>query len=92
LSPYLFILIIDTLQHILERATREEMLSPLRDRTSRLNLSLYADDAIVFVNPVQADEDMLMAIIQHFGGATGLRINVIKEHGHPNPLLLNQFG
>jgi hypothetical protein len=40
LSPYLFILAIDTLQHIFERATQEELLSTLRDRTAHLRLSL----------------------------------------------------
>jgi hypothetical protein len=33
LSPYLFILRIDTLQHILLKATHEGMITPLRDHT-----------------------------------------------------------
>jgi hypothetical protein len=40
---------------------------------------LYADDAVVFLNPFQADVDMLMVIMQRFGDATGLRINVNKS-------------
>jgi hypothetical protein len=31
MPPYLFILMIDTLQHILQKATQENLLSPLRD-------------------------------------------------------------
>jgi hypothetical protein len=52
MSPYLFILAIDTLQAVLQKATEEGLLSPLRDRTTRLRLSLYANDAAVFVNPI----------------------------------------
>jgi hypothetical protein len=52
LSPYLFILAISTLQHVFRWATEAELLSPLRDRTVRLWLSLYVDDAAVFINPV----------------------------------------
>jgi hypothetical protein len=60
LLPYLFILAIDTLQHILQKAIEEGLLSPLRDRMARLRLSLYTDDAVVFINPVKANVDMVM--------------------------------
>jgi hypothetical protein len=75
LSPFLFILVIDTLQFILKKATDKGMLTPLRDRTARLRFSLYADDVAVFMNPVKADIDMVMEILHNFGEATGLRIN-----------------
>jgi hypothetical protein len=64
LSPFLFILVIDSLQYILQRATKEGFLSHLRDRTARLQLSLYADDAAVFVNPVKEEVDTLMKIMR----------------------------
>jgi hypothetical protein len=63
LSPYLFILTIDTLQHVLQQATQEGLLTPLRDRTTRLRLSLYADDAAVFLNPIKEDVDTFMSIM-----------------------------
>jgi hypothetical protein len=72
LSPYLFILAIDTLHHILQRAMQEGLLSPLRDRAARLRLSLYADDATLFLNPEKKDVDMVMNIMQRFGAATSL--------------------
>jgi hypothetical protein len=75
LSPYLFILAIDTLQHILQKATQEGLLSPLRDRATRLCLSLYADVVVVFVNPDRNDVDIIMNIMQRFGATTGLKIN-----------------
>jgi hypothetical protein len=83
LSPYLFILAIDTLQHIFERATQEELLSTLRDRTAHLRLSLYVDGAAVFVNPNKADVDMVMDIMQRYGEATGLRISISKSSVAP---------
>jgi hypothetical protein len=77
-------LLIDTLQHILWRATEEGLLSPLRDRAARLCLSLYADDdVVVFVNPEKEDMDMIMSILQRFGDATGLKINVHKSSVAP---------
>jgi hypothetical protein len=79
LSPFLFILAIDTLQFILQKVADDELLTPLRDRVARLRLSLYADDATVLVNPVKSDVDMTMSILQRFGEATGLQINQAKS-------------
>jgi hypothetical protein len=79
LSPFLFILAIDSLRFILGKATEDGLLSPLRDRTARLRLSLYADDAAVFLNPVREEVDVLMEIMHKFREAMGLRINVQKS-------------
>jgi hypothetical protein len=79
LSPYVFILAIDTLQHILQKATQEGLLSPLCDRAARLRLSLYADDAAVFLNADKNDMDTIMDIMHRFGAASGLKINVHKS-------------
>jgi hypothetical protein len=83
LSPYLFILVIDTLQHILQGATEEGLLPPLRDRATRHSLFLYADDASVFVNLENADVNMIMSIMQLFGYASRLKINVQKSSVAP---------
>jgi hypothetical protein len=40
---------------------------------------LYADDAIVFLNPVKANVDMLRGIMDRFRDVTGLKINVSKS-------------
>jgi hypothetical protein len=55
------------------------LLTPLRDRTARLRLSLYSDDAVVFLNPIKEDVDTFMNIMKRFGEATGLRININKS-------------
>jgi hypothetical protein len=79
LSLYLFILTIDTLQHVLQKATQEGLLTPLRDQTARLRLSLYVDDVVVFLNPIKEYVDTLMTIMQKFGEATWLKININKS-------------
>ena len=78
LSPYLFIIAIDTLQRILDTATEDGVLSPLRGRYANLRLSLYADDAVIFLNPVAEEVTALFGILEHFGNATGLRLNMAK--------------
>jgi len=64
LSPYLFILAIDALQRILDVATEDGVLSPLRGRFAKLRLSLYADDAVIFLNPVQSEVCALFKILE----------------------------
>jgi hypothetical protein len=46
---------------------------------ARIKLSLYADDAAVFLNLVRHEVDQIMEIMQRFGDATDLRINVAKS-------------
>lgn len=53
-------------------------LSPLRGRNAKLRLSLYADDAVIFLNPVQSEVRALFRILDSFGAATGLRFNLQK--------------
>lgn len=78
LSPYLFILAIDVLQKVLELATQEGILTPLRGRFAKMRLSLYADDAVIFLNPEQQEVSSLLTILTNFGEATGLRLNWSK--------------
>jgi hypothetical protein len=79
MSQYLFILVIETLQHVFKKAMKDRLLLPLRDRMDWLRLSLYAVDAAMFINLIKADVDLTMSILQHFGDTTGLRINLQKS-------------
>lgn len=79
LSPYLFILAMDVLNRVFEMATEDGFLTPLKGRLSRLRLSLYTDDAVIFTNPRKEDVSCIMQIMHAFGDATGLRINMAKS-------------
>ena len=50
LFPMLFILAIDPLETILDAATQQGGLTPLPLASMRLRMSLYLDDAAIFVN------------------------------------------
>ncbi|KAM0875267.1 hypothetical protein ACQ4PT_036950 [Festuca glaucescens] len=78
ISPLLFILALDPLHRILEKATMLGAVSPLPVREARLCTSLYADDAIIFLNPARQEVVALLQLLQSFGSATGLQINVAK--------------
>ena len=74
------ILVIDTLQQVFELADSVGTLSSLRGRRcTTLCLSLYDDDTVVFTNPDKHDISMVMDIINLFGKATGLTINLAKS-------------
>ena len=72
LSPLLFILAIDPLHHLLEKATELGHLSPLRGRAPKFRTSLYADDAAIFVNPSVQDMTALTNILSDFRHVTDL--------------------
>ncbi len=79
LSPLLFILAIDPLQRILSKATELGVISKLRGRTTRLRISMYADDAVIFINPTRGDVTAFAGILHRFGTATGLVTNLQKS-------------
>uniref|UniRef100_A0A452YCL7 Reverse transcriptase domain-containing protein n=3 Tax=Aegilops tauschii subsp. strangulata TaxID=200361 RepID=A0A452YCL7_AEGTS len=79
LSPLLFIIAIDPLHRLLQRAMELGQLDPIPGRDLALRVSLYADDVIIFANPVKEEIDTLMSIIHDFGLASGLKVNLQKS-------------
>ena len=79
LSQLLFIIAIDPLHRLLQRATELGQLDPIPGRDLALRVSLYADDAIIFANPVKEEIDTLMSIIHDFILASGLKVNLQKS-------------
>jgi retron-type reverse transcriptase len=59
LSPLLFIIAIDPLQRIIEKAAQHGLLQPVLPKQAKLRCSLYADDAALFANPLPAELDRL---------------------------------
>jgi hypothetical protein len=83
LSPQLFILIMEVLHFMLERATQEGQLAPLVDTGLRQRTSIYADDVVAFLKPRVDDLRTFAAIVDDFGVASGLRTNLSKCSAHP---------
>jgi len=90
LSPYLFILAIDTLQKIWDVATQEALLTPLREQSARLRLSLYVDDVVIFINPRQQDVDATMQIMEFFWECNRPQNKCNKINGSSNQMLQPQ--
>lgn len=79
LSPLLFVLAIGPLYRLLSTATECGMLAPLPGRGTSMRISFYADDAIIFANPIKEEVDTLLNLLQGFGDATRLHLNQAKS-------------
>jgi hypothetical protein len=79
LSPLLFDIAIDPLQRLLEKATEDGLLSAMPGGLQGPRVSLYADDAAIFLSPTAHDVAGLASILQSFGEVTGLVTNVAKS-------------
>lgn len=65
----LFILAMEPLQKMLVVASADGLLSPLNSRATTLHVSLYADDAAVFVKPTKEEVLVVAKILEIFGYA-----------------------
>jgi mannosylglycoprotein endo-beta-mannosidase len=83
LSPLLFIFAIDPLHRILQVATERGLLSKLKGRAASFRVSMYADDAVIFLKPTIRDVDNLKRILANFGEVTGLQTNLRKTSVTP---------
>ena len=83
LSPMLFIIALEPLQALLALAEQESQLEPIHHSAAKIRVSLYADDAAVFLNPVKEDVKMALQILEVFGQASGLQVNLEKSAVYP---------
>jgi hypothetical protein len=83
LSPVLFILALEPLQHLLALEEEASSLSPIHTSMIKIRISLYADEAAVFVNPVKEEIDVIREVFQAFGSASGLKVNLSKSAAYP---------
>jgi mannosylglycoprotein endo-beta-mannosidase len=79
LSPLLFVLAIDPLTSLLDKATQHGLLHKIRKRGAVIRTSLYADDAALFVAPFKEDIQNIASILKSFGEVTGLCTNFQKS-------------
>jgi hypothetical protein len=88
------VLAIDPLVKLLECATQEGLLTPLRGHHAQLRISLYADDAAIFLDPTSQDDTNLRSLLELFGTTSGLSTNLEKSSFVPircRGLNLNQI-
>ena len=64
LSPLVFILAIDPLQRLLNIATEAGILSKVGRSRTRLQTSMYADDAVIFLRPIKEEVGALKHLLQ----------------------------
>ena len=83
LSPMLFILAMEPLQLMLNKATEQGLLTPIANRNARIRISLFADDAAIFLNPVGGEVQVVKNILAAFGSASGLITNTEKSAVYP---------
>ena len=79
LSPMLFILVMEMLQCLFQRAASLGVLSPPASQVIQHQCSLYADDVVLFVNPAAQDMITTKEILALFGDASGLHTNLQKS-------------
>ena len=58
-------------------------MSPIQTNMAKIRISLYADDAAVFVNPVKEEIDVIKEVFLAFGNASGLKVNLGKSVIYP---------
>jgi hypothetical protein len=76
LSPMLFILVMDVLSHLVQRASEDGLLQLLSSLTTPY---VYADDAMVFLKPILTDIILTVNLLILFGNASGLKTNGAKK-------------
>jgi hypothetical protein len=79
LSPMLFILVMDVLGFMINKAVEENLLQPLARRSLQHRISIYADDVVIFLKPIAEDINLILGILDLFGTASGLKTNVQKS-------------
>jgi hypothetical protein len=87
LSPLLFDIAIDPLQRILEKATVYGLMHEMPGGLQGPRVSLYADDAAIFLTPTEHDVSTLASILQSFGEVSGIVTNVAKKLYSSNSML-----
>lgn len=83
LSPMLFILAMEPLHLMLQKATEQGLLSSLGSSRAKLRVNFYADDAAIFVNPISEEVNVVKTILNGFGEASGLLTNIDKSAVYP---------
>jgi hypothetical protein len=78
LSPFLFILAMDSFLCLIEMVADVRLLGRVLSKGAKLRCPLYADDAGPFVRTDNTDLKVLKRVLETFEGCSGLKINFDK--------------
>jgi hypothetical protein len=78
LSSMLFLLAMEPLHKLIAKAQQEGLLNSLSNRCDTFRMSLYADEATIFINPTHQDLKVAIHIMNIFVEASGLHTNLEK--------------
>lgn len=97
LSPMIFLLAMEPLHRLFRKAQEQNLLQKINSSCDSFRVSLYADDAAVFIRPSYLDIKVADCILSIFQEASGLVTNFDKTEYYPircsdqdMMLLLNQ--
>lgn len=79
----LFILVIDVLSSLFDKAGRMGLLHALDNSNVKNRVSIYVDDVVMFIKPAEEDLSCTMVILDGFGEASGLIANMQKNYVIP---------
>jgi hypothetical protein len=83
LSPMLFLLAMEPLQLLFKKAMQAQLINLLTPNCDSFRVSLYADDAALFLKPSKDDLNTMNCILQLFADASGLITNLSKTQAYP---------
>lgn len=83
LSPMLFIIVMDVLSSLVDKAETWGLLKPLTASAKVTCLSLYADDMVLFATTHQTELSTIRQVFECFGQASGLNTNLAKSYAIP---------
>jgi hypothetical protein len=69
----------EVLTALISQAIQHQILNPIRGISVLQRLSIYADDVVLFVQPLPSDLLAVKEVLNMFGEASGLHINYNKS-------------
>lgn len=73
----------EPLQWLIKLAADAGAISWMPGRPEYSRTSLYADDAVVFLNPIKSEMLVIKEILEVFGKVSGLQVNFSKCAAYP---------
>jgi len=74
--PMLFILIMEPLQKLFHLVADRAMMSPLARSDLKQRVSMFADDVMIFLKPIELEMQVCAAIMRDYGEASELHVNL----------------